>query len=91
MLWAVTPDGRTGNLGELLVNKNGEAKLNATTPAQTFSMVVTAEPYFAVRLPSEVVVMESEARKNTKGKLFPVKEYKLMKRGQYERLGTRLQ
>jgi outer membrane protein OmpA-like peptidoglycan-associated protein len=90
VLWAVTPDGRTGNLGELLVNKNGEAKLNATTPAQTFSMVVTAEPYFAVRLPSEVVVMESETRKNTKGKLFPVKEYKLMKRGQYERLGNPL-
>ena len=90
VLWAVTPDGRTGNLGELLVNKNGEAKLNTTTPAQTFSMVVTAEPYFAVRLPSEVVVMESETRKNTKGKLFPVKEYKLMKRGQYEKLGNPL-
>jgi outer membrane protein OmpA-like peptidoglycan-associated protein len=90
VLWAVTPDGRTGNLGELIANRNGEAKLNATTPAQTFSLIVTAEPYFAVRLPSEIVIMESEERKNTKGKLFPVKEYKLMKRGQYEKLGNPL-
>ena len=90
VLWVVTPDGRTGNLGELIANKNGEAKLNATTPAQTFSLIVTAEPYFAVRLPSEIVIMGSEARKNTKGKLFPVKEYKLMKRGQYEKLGNPL-
>jgi outer membrane protein OmpA-like peptidoglycan-associated protein len=90
VVWVVTPDGRTGNLGELIANKNGEAKLNATTPAQTFSLIVTAEPYFAVRLPSEIVIMESEARKNTKGKLFPVKEYKLMKRSQYEKLGNPL-
>ena len=90
VLWAVTPDGRTGNLGELIANRNGEATLNATTPAQTFSLIVTAEPYFAVRLPSEIVIMESEERKNTKGKLFPVKEYKLMKRGQYEKLGNPL-
>jgi len=90
VIWVVTPDGRTGNLGELIANKNGEAKLNATTPAQTFSLIVTAEPYFAVRLPSEIVIMESEARKNTKGKLFPVKEYKLMKRGQYAKLGNPL-
>lgn len=90
VIWVVTPDGRTGNLGELLVNKNGEARLSATTPAQTFSLIVTAEPYFAVRLPSEIVVVESETRKNTKGKLFPVNEYKLMKRHQYEKLGNPL-
>jgi len=90
VLWVITPDGRTGNLGELLVNKDGEAKLNASTPAQTFSMIVTAEPYFAVRLPSETVVLESEARKDTKGKRFPVNEYKLMKRTQYEKLGNPL-
>jgi hypothetical protein len=78
VLWVVTPEGRTGNTGELLLNKNGEAKLSATTPAQTFSMIVTAEPYYAVRLPSETVVMETETRKNQKGKLFPVNEYKLI-------------
>jgi outer membrane protein OmpA-like peptidoglycan-associated protein len=90
VLWVVTPEGRTGNSGELLINKNGEGKLSATTPAQTFSMIVTAEPYFAVRVPSEMVVLETETRKNTKGKLFPVSEYKLMRRGQYAKLGNPL-
>jgi outer membrane protein OmpA-like peptidoglycan-associated protein len=90
VLWVVTPEGRTGNSGELFINKNGEGKLSATTPAQTFSMIVTAEPYFAVRMPSEMVILETETRKNTKGKLFPVTEYKLMKRGQYAKLGNPL-
>jgi len=90
VLWAVTADGRTGNLGEILLNKNGEGKLTATTPAQTFSMIITAEPYFAVRVPSEVVVLEMETRKNTKGKLFPITSYKLMKRSQYAKLGNPL-
>ena len=44
VVWVVTPEGRTGNTGELLINKNGEGKLEATTPAQTFSLIVTAEP-----------------------------------------------
>jgi len=90
VLWVVTPDGRTGNTGELIVNKNGEAKLNATTPAQTFAMVITAEPYFAVRVPSEMIVLENETRKNTKGQIFPVNDFRLMKRGQYEKLGNPL-
>ena len=90
VLWAVTPEGRTGNMGEILLNKNGDGKLSATTPAQTFSLVVTAEPYFAVRLPSETVVLQSERRKDTKGKIFPVKEYKLLKRSQYEKMGNPL-
>jgi len=90
VLWAVTLEGRTGNMGEILLNKNGDGKLSATTPAQTFSLVVTAEPYFAVRVPSEVVVLQSERRKDTKGKIFPVSEYKLMKRSQYEKMGNPL-
>jgi outer membrane protein OmpA-like peptidoglycan-associated protein len=90
VLWVVTPDGRTGNSGELLINKNGEGKLRGTTPAQTFSMIITAEPYFAVRVPSEMVILEMETRKNTKGKLFPITSYKLMKRGQYAKLGNPL-
>jgi outer membrane protein OmpA-like peptidoglycan-associated protein len=89
VLWIVTPDGRTGNSGELLINKNGEGKLNATTPAQTFSIIITAEPYFAVRLPSEQLVLEMETRKNTKGKLFPA-SFQMMKRGQYAKLGNPL-
>ncbi len=90
VLWVVTPEGRSGNTGEILLNKNGEGKLGATTPAQTFSLIVTAEPYFAVRVPSEMVVLESQTRKDTKGKIFPVSGYKLMRRGQYEKMGNPL-
>lgn len=90
VLWVVTPEGRTGNMGEILLNKNGEGKLSATTPAQAFSLIVTAEPYFAVRIPSEMVVLQSVPRKNTQGKIFPVSEYKLMKRAQYQKLGNPL-
>lgn len=89
-VWVVTPDGRTGNIGELLLNKNGDGKLNATAPAQTFSLIVTAEPYYAVRIPSEMVVLQSAARKDTKGKIFPVSEYKLMRRAQYQKMGNPL-
>lgn len=90
VLWVVTPDGRTGNTGELLINKNGEGKLSATTPAQTFSLIVTAEPYSVTRMPSEIVVLQSTTRKDTKGRIFPVSEYKLIKRGQYQKLGNPL-
>jgi outer membrane protein OmpA-like peptidoglycan-associated protein len=90
VLWVVTPDGRTGNTGEILINENGEGKLNVTTPAQTFAMIVTAEPYFAVRAPSEMVVLENDTRKNTKGQIFPVNDFKLMRRAQYEKLGNPL-
>ena len=90
VLWVVTPDGRTGNTGEILVDKNGEGKLRATTPAQTFCLIVTAEPYFAVRIPSEMVILENDTRKNTKGQIFPVNDFKLMKRAQYEKIGNPL-
>jgi len=86
VLWVVTPDGRSGNTGEILINKNGYGRLRATTPAQTFSMIVTAEPYFAVHVPSEMVVLENETRKDTKGQIFPINDFKLMKRAQYEKL-----
>ncbi len=90
VLWAVSPDGRTGNIGELQTNKDGEGKLETTTQLQTFSLLVTAEPYFAVRQPSEMVVLENEIRKGTKGKIFEVNDYKLMRRGQYEKMGNPL-
>jgi outer membrane protein OmpA-like peptidoglycan-associated protein len=53
-------------------------------------LVITAEPYFAVRVPSEMVVLQSERRKDTKGRIFSVSEYKLMKRSQYEKMGNPL-
>jgi len=90
VLWVVTPDGRTSNTGEILIDKNGNGKLSATNPAQTFALIVTAEPYFAVRVPSEMVVLQNDPRKNTKGQIFPVNDFKLMKRAQYEKLGNPL-
>ena len=90
VLWVVSPEGRTSNLGELLINNDGESKLKATTQLQVFSLIVTAEPYFSVRQPSEMVVLENEIRKDTKGKIFLVNDYKLMKRGQYQKMGNPL-
>jgi outer membrane protein OmpA-like peptidoglycan-associated protein len=90
VVWAISPDGRASNIGELVTNDRGEGKLQATTQLQTFCLFVTAEPYFAVRTPSELVVLENQTRKNTKGKLFPVKEFALMKKSQYSKMGNPL-
>lgn len=90
VLWVVSSDGRTGNVGELLIDDSGEAALKTTTQLQTFSLLVTAEPYFAVRQPSEVVVLENAVRKDTKGRLFPISDYKLMRRAQYQKMGNPL-
>jgi len=90
VLWAITPDGRTNNMGEVLVDKTGEGKLNASTQLQTFAMIITAEPYYAVRLPSEVVVLENDTKKNTKGKIYPDNDYQLMVRSQYAKMGNPL-
>ena len=90
VLWDVTPEGRTDNLGEVVLNKNGDSKLNATTSAQAFLLIVTAEPYFAVRMPSEIVVLQSQPTKTTLGSVIPVSDYKLMKRAQYQKLGNPL-
>jgi len=90
VLWAVSPDGRTSNIGEILVNNIGQGKLQATTQLQTFSLIVTIEPYFSVRQPSELVALENELREDTKGKIFEVSDYKLMKRGRYQKMGNPL-
>jgi outer membrane protein OmpA-like peptidoglycan-associated protein len=90
VLWAVTPDGSTTNLGEIFIDKNGEGKLNTTAQSQTFAMGVTVEPYSLVALPSEAVALVNDTKKNTKGKIYPENSYKLMKRSQYERLGNPL-
>lgn len=83
VLWAVTPEGRTSNLGEVLLNGT-KSKLNVTTELQSFAMIMTAEPYFAVTLPSDVVVMENVIRKDTRGAVGEVDaKYELLQRGQY--------
>ncbi len=84
VLWAITPEGRCHNLGELLVDGGGHAKLHATTDLQAFGLIVTAEPYSAVRLPSDVVVIENEIRPDTVGRIEPVAaRYDLLPRGTY--------
>lgn len=88
VLWAITPDGSTTNLGEIQLDKNNNGKLNATAQSQTFAMIVTVEPYFAVTLPSEVVVLENDTSKKTKGKIYPDNSFKLMKRSQYAKQGN---
>jgi outer membrane protein OmpA-like peptidoglycan-associated protein len=85
VLWAISPEGRPVNLGEVLFGTDGKSKLNVTSNLQAFGLIVTAEPYFAVTQPSDVVVMENEVRADTKGQFEEVEaKYELLKRGQYE-------
>ena len=85
VLWAISPEGRPANLGEVLLNHEGHSKLNVTSNLQTFALIVTAEPYFAVTQPSDVVVMENEIRSDTKGTVEQVEaKYELLQRGLYE-------
>ncbi len=90
VLWAVSTEGRTDNLGEVQINKNGDGKLKVSTQMQVFSLVLTAEPYFSVRAPSELVVLENQRRNNTNARVFPVEAYSLMERGRYQKLGNPL-
>jgi len=84
VLWAISPEGRAVNLGEVLVGDNNRSKLTATTDLQAFALIVTAEPYFAVRQPSDVVVLENVVRADTRGTTEAVNaKYELMERGGY--------
>jgi flagellar motor protein MotB len=83
VLWAITPEGRPHNLGEIILN-DGKGHLHVTTDLQAFALIVTAEPYSAVRTPSDVVVVENEIRPDTEGKIENVAvNYELLPRGQY--------
>jgi len=85
VMWAVSPEGRPVNLGEVLLGQDGKSKLEVTSNLQAFGLIVTAEPYFAVTQPSDVVVLENEVRSDTKGQFEEVEaKYELLKRGQYE-------
>jgi len=84
ILWAISPEGRAVNLGEILVGSNHSGKLDVTTPLQAFALIVTAEPYYAVHQPSNVVVLENVVRSDTKGTSETVNaKYELMERGGY--------
>jgi hypothetical protein len=69
VMWAITPDGRAVNLGEIVANHSNKAHLHASTDFQAFGLIVTAEPYFAVSQPSSVVVAENFVRPDTVGKV----------------------
>jgi outer membrane protein OmpA-like peptidoglycan-associated protein len=91
VLWAISPDGRPVNLGELTLGDYGngsDSRIDATSDIQTFGLIVTAEPYYGVTQPSDVVVMENVVRPDTQG----VKEtinarYELLPRGTYTSQG----
>ncbi len=84
VLWAITPEGRALNLGEVVPNDEGKIGLDVTTDLQAFGMIVTAEPYFAVTRPSNVVVVENILRQETKGFEEPIDaKFDMLEGGQY--------
>src|SRR6202158_3368176 len=84
VLWAISPEGRPVNIGEVLLGGNHRSKLDVTTDLQAFALIVTAEPYYAVRRPSNVVVLENAIRSDTVGATEAVDaKYELIDRGGY--------
>jgi len=91
VLWAISPEGRPKNLGEILL-EGGKGSLKVTTDLQVFGLIVTAEPYFSVTQPSDLIVMENEIRPDTLGKFEIIDaKYELLQRGQYQKLANVLQ
>jgi len=83
VLWAISPEGQTERLGEVITNHKDDAKLDVSTSLQTFGLLVTAEPYFAVSKPGPVVVMENVLRPDTLGASEPVSaKYELLPRAE---------
>ena len=90
VLWAVSPQGRPVNLGELSLDHSGNAHVKAFTDLQTFGMIVTAEPYFAVTQPGNMVVMESAPLDGSGGESIDAR-YELVTRGTYSSTNTHIQ
>ncbi|HEY4841241.1 MAG TPA: OmpA family protein [Terriglobales bacterium] len=84
VLWAITPEGRAVNLGEVVPGDNGKDKLMVTTDLQAFGLIVTAEPYYAVTYPSNKLVAENILRSETKGFEEPIDaKFDVLEGGQY--------
>jgi outer membrane protein OmpA-like peptidoglycan-associated protein len=84
VMWAISPEGRAVNLGEIIVGGNHRAKVDVTTDLQAFALIVTAEPYFAVHEPSNVVVIENVVRADTKGSVEALSvKHDFLERGGY--------
>jgi outer membrane protein OmpA-like peptidoglycan-associated protein len=83
ILWAISPDGRATNLGELIV-KDGRSQLNAKISFQAMSLIVSAEPYFAVSQPSNAVILENAIKSGNKKNIELIDaKYELLPRGEY--------
>ena len=88
ILWAITPEGRPRNLGEIQLS-GGRGKLSVTTELQAFGLIVTAEPYFAVTMPSDLIVAENELRLDTLGRFETIDaKYELLQRGEYAKMAN---
>ncbi|HVI11007.1 MAG TPA: OmpA family protein [Candidatus Binatia bacterium] len=84
VLWAITPEGRAVNLGEVVPGDNGKEKINVTTDLQAFGMIVTAEPYYSVTHPSNKVVAENVIPVGVKGFEEPIDaKFDVLEGGQY--------
>jgi hypothetical protein len=82
--WAISPEGRAYNLGEVMLDGSDKGKLSTSTPLQTFAVIVTAEPYYSVTQPSDIVVMENVVTRDTVGKVQEVNAtYELLPRKPY--------
>ena len=91
VLWAISPEGRAVNLGELVIDHNS-SRVKAITDMQTFGMIVTAEPYFAVNQPGNMVVMENIVGATTVGRQENIEaRYELLGRGTYSATNTKIQ
>ena len=91
VLWAITPEGRPVNLGEVLpTGGKGKCDMTVTANLQAFGLIVTAEPYFAVTMPSDVVVAQNIVEKKTAGVIEQVNaHYSLLPRGAYTQTAGR--
>src|SRR5579859_5543311 len=89
VLWAVSPEGRPVNLGELSLDHHGNAQVKSHTDLQSFGMIVTAEPYFAVSQPGNMVVAESAAINGAATENIDAK-YELVTRGTYSSTNTHI-
>ena len=91
VLWAITPEGRPVNLGEiLLTGSKDKDHLMVTTSLQAFGLILTAEPYFAVTMPSDLVVMQNFVKDTTQGEIGQVNaHYSLLPRGAYSETAGR--
>ena len=91
VLWAVSPQGRAVNLGEIVL-KSGSGEVKAITDMQTFGMIVTAEPYFAVTQPGNTVVLENVFGPATLGKVENIDaSFELLGRGIYSSSNTKIE